>query len=69
MIAAVLGITVFYHMLSWSSPFGNYDTLRLRKTKAHASEVRRYVVESRKSPRLDRMRCVAFVAALCSSMQ
>lgn len=50
LLFTVIGVTMFYHMLSWASPFGNYDSMRLRKTKAHASEVRKYVVEAREPP-------------------
>ena len=47
LLAAVIGTTFAYHLLNYSSPFGEFDTLRLRRSTQAANQVKTFVVESR----------------------
>ena len=49
LFAAVLGTTMAYHLLNYSSPFGEFDTVRLRRSTQASNQVKTYVVESRES--------------------
>ena len=47
LLASVIFTTVAYHMLNYSSPFGEFDTMRLRRSTQAPDEVKTYVVQSR----------------------
>lgn len=47
LLAAVIGTTFAYHLLNYTSPFGEFDTLRLRRSTQAANQVKTFVVESR----------------------
>ena len=47
LLAAVIGTTVAYHALNYSSPFGEFDTMRLRRAAQAPNEVKTFVVQSR----------------------
>ena len=47
LLASVIFTTVAYHMLNYSSPFGEFDTMRLRRSSQAPNEVKTYIVQSR----------------------
>lgn len=46
LFVALVVVTGCCYVLSYCSPFGSYDAMRLRKAEAPPSTVRKYLVES-----------------------
>ena len=65
LLAAVIGTTFAYHLLNYSSPFGEFDTLRLRRSTQAANQVKTFVVESRAPVLLHQPCCPSHQAAFC----
>ena len=45
-IAALLAVTLAYHMLRYASPFGDYSRIRMRQTNEPPGRVRSFIVAS-----------------------
>ena len=69
LLAAVIGTTFAYHLLNYSSPFGEFDTLRLRRSTQAANQVKTFVVESRVPVLLHQPCCPSHIGAACLGCQ
>ena len=45
-LAALLGVTLVYHVLRWVGAFGDYSRIRMRMTNEPPGRVREYIVAS-----------------------